>query len=101
MQTLIRAGLFIDGKCGQPVTDVALLIEHGRIRTIGPAAEIVSLSSSADKLLDYSDATVLPGFIDSHAHLTFNAGPDHQTVRAVLEEEATAGLLAARALHNA
>lgn len=48
-----------------------------------------------------SDATVLPGFIDSHAHLTFGAGPDHETVRAVLEEEATSGLLAARALHNA
>jgi imidazolonepropionase-like amidohydrolase len=101
MQTIIWAGLLIDGTGGPPVTDAGLLIEHGRIGKVGPAAEIVPSSSSAATVLDYSDATVLPGFIDSHAHLTFSAGPDHATVRAVLEQEATAGLLAARALHNA
>lgn len=101
MQTLIRAGLLIDGTGGAPLRDAAVLIDQGRIRSIGPAAEMVALSATADRFLDYADATVLPGFIDSHAHLTFSAGPDHATVRAVLEAEATAGVLAARALHNA
>lgn len=52
MQTLIRAGLLIDGTSGPPLKDAALLIEHGRIRAVGPAAEIVSLSSSVDRLVD-------------------------------------------------
>jgi imidazolonepropionase len=47
--------------------DAALLIEDGRIAWIGPAAS----APPADARHDCAGAAVLPGFVDSHAHLVF------------------------------
>jgi imidazolonepropionase len=49
------------------VHDVALVVDDDRIAWIGPA----STAPDADSLLDAGGAAVLPGFVDSHAHLIF------------------------------
>lgn len=45
----------------------ALLVEEGRVAWIGPAR----LAPAADRRIDADGAAVLPGFVDSHAHLVF------------------------------
>ncbi|MFG3708562.1 imidazolonepropionase [Micromonospora sp. NPDC047670] len=47
--------------------DVALLVEDGRVAWVGPARD----APAADRRVDAGGAAVLPGFVDSHAHLVF------------------------------
>jgi len=49
------------------VTDAALVIEAGRVAWTGPAAR----APAADHRTDCGGRAVLPGFVDSHAHLVF------------------------------
>jgi len=48
--------------------DVAVLVHEGSIAAVAPAAEARSLG--ADRVVDLGDVTLLPGFVDSHVHLT-------------------------------
>jgi imidazolonepropionase len=47
--------------------DAALVIEDGRVTWTGPAAS----APAADEVVDAGGRAVLPGFVDSHAHLVF------------------------------
>ena len=47
--------------------DAALVIDGGRVAWIGPSAQ----APPADMRHDCAGAAVLPGFVDSHAHLVF------------------------------
>ena len=49
------------------ITDAALVIEQGRVAWTGPA----SRAPAADEIVDAGARAVLPGFVDSHAHLVF------------------------------
>ena len=49
------------------IGDAALVIEGDRIAWTGPAAR----APAADDFLDAAGRAVLPGFVDSHAHLVF------------------------------
>jgi imidazolonepropionase len=47
--------------------DAALVIDQGRVAWAGPAAQ----APAADEKVDCAGRAVLPGFVDSHAHLVF------------------------------
>ncbi len=47
--------------------EAALVIEDGRVAWVGPATS----SPAVDEELDLGGAAVLPGWVDSHAHLVF------------------------------
>ncbi|MEV4197494.1 imidazolonepropionase [Micromonospora globbae] len=47
--------------------DAALLVEDGLVAWVGPAR----YAPAADRRVDAAGAAVLPGFVDSHAHLVF------------------------------
>jgi len=49
------------------IPDAALVIEDGRLAWIGAAAH----APEADTAIDLGGRCVLPGFVDSHAHLVF------------------------------
>ena len=49
------------------VTRAALVIDDGRVAWTGPA----SRAPAADQVIDAAGRAVLPGFVDSHAHLVF------------------------------
>ena len=49
------------------IADAALLIEQGQVAWTGPA----SRAPAADEIVDAGGRAVLPGFVDSHAHLVF------------------------------
>jgi imidazolonepropionase len=56
-----------DGSALGVLTDAALLIDGDRVAWLGPKAE----APQADQRVDCAGASVLPGFVDSHAHLVF------------------------------
>lgn len=63
---LIKAARLIDGRGGEPVSPAMVRIDGDRI-----AAVATSLPVPRDaELIDLGDATLLPGFIDLHTHLT-------------------------------
>jgi imidazolonepropionase len=49
------------------VAGAAVVIEDGRVAWTGPAAR----APAADQMVDAGGRAVLPGFVDSHAHLVF------------------------------
>ena len=49
------------------LTDAALVIEDGHVAWTGPATR----APAADSVVDVGGRAVLPGFVDSHAHLVF------------------------------
>ena len=68
---VIKAARMIDAEKGTTVADGVLVISGERIAAFGPAAA-VSIPSGA-RVIDLGQATVLPGLIDAHVHLTSNA----------------------------
>ena len=55
-----------DGPLGL-LRDAALVIDDGRVAWVGPAGA----APAADEAYDAAGRAVLPGFVDSHAHLVF------------------------------
>jgi imidazolonepropionase-like amidohydrolase len=66
--TAVRAGKLFDPKSGEMLSNQVVLIQGEKISQVGPAAS-VTIPSGA-KVVDLSRATVLPGLIDGHVHLT-------------------------------
>ena len=71
--TVIRAGTLIDGKSNSPRRDQVIVIRGNRIESVSNASS-AKLPADA-KVIDLSQATVLPGLIDSHTHI-FLQGED-------------------------
>ena len=51
----------------EALTDAALVLDDGHVAWTGPATQ----APSADTMADAEGRAVLPGFVDSHAHLVF------------------------------
>ncbi|RMG56017.1 MAG: amidohydrolase family protein [Acidobacteria bacterium] len=73
--TLIKAGRLLDVKRGRLLSDQAILIEGERIKEVGPADAVQSHAPEDARVIDLGQATVLPGLIDCHDHLT--GDPEH------------------------
>jgi imidazolonepropionase-like amidohydrolase len=65
--TLIHAGRLIDGTDAAPRERVTIAVEAGRIRSIDGG---FTAPAGGDEVVDLSGATVMPGFMDMHVHLT-------------------------------
>jgi imidazolonepropionase-like amidohydrolase len=67
-RVIVKAGHLLDVKTGKTLSNQAVVIEGDKIVSVGPAAELKA--SPGDNVIDLSQATVLPGLIDAHVHLT-------------------------------
>ncbi|MCY3547931.1 MAG: amidohydrolase family protein [Gemmatimonadetes bacterium] len=72
---LIRADRMIDGK-GNLIEPGAVVVAGDRIVAAGPEATTLS----GDVFVDLGDATMLPGLIDLHTHLTDKVGTHWEQV---------------------
>ena len=71
--TVVRAGTLIDGKTDSPKRNQVIVIRGNRIASVSDAgASAIPANAS---VIDLSQATVLPGLIDSHTHI-FLQGED-------------------------
>jgi imidazolonepropionase-like amidohydrolase len=68
--TAIRAGRMFDAKAGKMVENQVILVHDDQIQQVGSNLPI----PQGAKVIDLSKATVMPGFIDAHVHLTMAAG---------------------------
>jgi imidazolonepropionase-like amidohydrolase len=68
--TAIRAGKMFDAKAGKMVENQVILVHGDQIQQVGGNLPI----PQGAKVIDLSKATVMPGFIDAHVHLTMAAG---------------------------
>lgn len=76
MPRLILTGMaLIDGTGKPPVPDASLVIDGGRIDSIGQVTP-----RPGDQVITIRGGTVLPGLIDAHVHLLSHAGPGRQDV---------------------
>jgi len=67
---VVRAARLIDGHGGAPMAPATVLIEGDRIATVGPNLAI----PAGARVIDLGGATLLPGLIDLHTHLTDKFG---------------------------
>ncbi|HTX53579.1 MAG TPA: hypothetical protein VMD08_09210, partial [Candidatus Baltobacteraceae bacterium] len=63
---MLTAARLLDGSVAAPLEGGAVLLDGGRIAAVGRAADIVTPDAGR---VDYGDATILPGLVDSHTHL--------------------------------
>tara|TARA_A100001037_G_scaffold201704_1_gene180304 strand:- start:71 stop:1315 length:1245 start_codon:yes stop_codon:yes gene_type:complete len=70
MTTLIRAARLADGLSTSSQPNQAVLISDGRILAVGPADTIASQTPPDTETIDLGDATLTPGLIDGHTHLS-------------------------------
>ncbi len=68
-RTVIRAGRVLNVRTGELRANQAIVIEGDKIAKIAPSSEVTA--AAGDTTIDLPDATVLPGLIDMHTHLTF------------------------------
>lgn len=62
----LRAAQLIDGIGGKPLTQAVVLIEDGRITAVGSGLAI----PPGTEVIDLGSATLTPGLIDCHTHIT-------------------------------
>jgi imidazolonepropionase-like amidohydrolase len=70
----IRAGRLFDPRTGTNLANQVIVIQGDRITDVGPA-DRVKIPAGA-RVIDLSNATVLPGLIDRHVHLMQDPEPN-------------------------
>lgn len=63
----VRAGHLFDSKSGQMLANQVVLVSGEKITEVG-AADRVQIPAGA-QIIDLSQATVMPGFVDAHTHV--------------------------------
>ncbi|MEO8475248.1 MAG: amidohydrolase family protein, partial [Chryseolinea sp.] len=82
-KTLIHCGTLIDGKSNDALAQMTITIEGNKITAVEKG---FTKPSDADKLIDLSSKTVMPGFIDMHVHLEGETSKDQAMQRFTLDD---------------
>jgi imidazolonepropionase-like amidohydrolase len=99
--TLVTAARLLDVRKGVYVPSPGILVEDGRIKEVGPLADVRAHAPAGVEVIDLGAATILPGLVDCHTHL-LNAmegpSPVDQSLTSVASRMSPAGraLLGAR-----
>ena len=90
---IVRAGHLLDVKTGKTLANQSIVIEGDKIaRIAGGDAPVLP----GAQVVDLSNATVLPGLIDAHTHLTFAPNFGYSTLAISIPREALTGARNAR-----
>ncbi len=69
--TLALLGTLIDGTGADPLPDAALVIQGDRIVAVGPRTQVIIPPDA--QVIQLPQATILPGFINTHVHNAYAA----------------------------
>jgi imidazolonepropionase-like amidohydrolase len=72
---VLKAARLFDGKSDSIVEPGLVVVSGNKIQSVG--GQVPSKAT----LIDFGDATLLPGFIDAHTHLTMDFNPDYNGAR--------------------
>ena len=92
-RTVVRAGKFLDVRTGKMLTNRAIVVEDGKIISVGSDTDA---PPEGAKVIDLSDKTVLPGLIDAHTHITFDPKFGYDRLAISVPREALIGAKNAR-----
>jgi imidazolonepropionase-like amidohydrolase len=91
---VLHAGHVLDVKTGKLLSDQTIVIEDGKIVSLGASADT---KAPADAVrVDLPDATILPGLIDAHTHLTMDPKFGYEELGLSIPREALIGAKNAR-----
>jgi imidazolonepropionase-like amidohydrolase len=90
----VHAGHLLDVKSGKTLNDQTLVVEDGKIVSSGASAE-AKIPNDAVRI-ELPNATVLPGFIDAHTHLTMDPKFGYETLALSTSRQALIGAKNAR-----
>jgi imidazolonepropionase-like amidohydrolase len=93
-RTVIHAGKLLDVRSGNTLSDQAIVIEGGKILSVGPMS--AAKLSGNEQRIELGSATLLPGLIDAHTHLTFNPEFGYDSLAISVPREALIGAKNAR-----
>lgn len=82
-KTLIHCGNLIDGKSNDVQAQMTIVVEGNKITAIQKG---FTKPAGDDKLIDLSQKTVMPGFIDMHVHLEGETNKDQALQRFTLND---------------
>jgi imidazolonepropionase-like amidohydrolase len=92
----IKAGRLLDGLSNAPINNAFILIEGDKITAVGPN---VTVPAGAE-VIDLKNATVMPGLIDCHTHVTSQPSDYYADIfrKSPIDEAVTAHIFARRTL---
>ena len=70
--TVLRAARLYDGKADAVVSPGVVVVSDGKIVAAGSSAQV----PAGARVVDLGDATLLPGLMDAHTHLSFESSLD-------------------------
>ena len=83
-RVVVRAAQYLDTESGRLVSPAVMVVEDGLITAVNP-----SVIPNDTRIIDLGDATLLPGVMDMHSHVTLDYySGDHWTTAAVMETPA-------------
>src|SRR5882762_4716547 len=89
---VIRAGRLLDVKMGKTLTNQIIVIQGDKIASVGSGAQV----PDGAQVVDLSNATVLPGLIDAHTHITMTTNFGYERLAISVPRETLIGAKNAR-----
>jgi imidazolonepropionase-like amidohydrolase len=89
---IVRAGHLLDVKTGKTLTNQTIVIQGDKIASVGAGTPV----PAGAQVVDLSNATVLPGLIDAHTHITYTPNFGYSRLAISVPRQALTGARNAR-----
>jgi imidazolonepropionase-like amidohydrolase len=93
---VIHAGHLLDVKNGKMLDNVTVVIDGDKITSVSGGGGAQSENQGSARVINLPNATLLPGLIDAHTHLTFDPNFGYQELGISIPKEALIGAKNAR-----